>query len=135
MATTTAVKYRNMRYGDLSSEAAPKVAVRLEAVVYNFGKVNLEGKAFLESTADKGFNVLLLTLLDFRKMMAWCYKWGIPYTQIIEADSTLEIPDLLKNHHVVAYFDTDDRLLSEVRFRCNRTEAVQWQQEIHGSAA
>lgn len=115
--------------GDLSNELATKVAIRFEAVIYNFGKVNKEGEAFVESCMNKGFNVLLVTLLPERKAMAWCYKWCVPYTQLVQASSTLEIPEILHYHHVVAYFDTDERLLAEVAMRGNpQIEAMKWEQ-------
>ena len=118
-----------MRHGNLSNEIATKVAIRAEAVIYNFGQLNNEGKAFAESCVNKGFNLVLITMLPERKIRAWCYKWAVPYTYVIQADSTLEIPEILFQHRVAAYFDVDDRLLAEVSLRGNpQIEAIKWKQ-------
>lgn len=119
-----------MRSGDLSNELGYIVGIRYEAVLYNFGKVNQPGKAFLENLFQTSCNIYLLTLLDERKAKAWCYKWGCPYTQLIQAESLLEIPEICVANKMLAYYDTDDRVLEAVRARGNpRTEAIKWNQD------
>jgi hypothetical protein len=120
-----------MRSGNLDNRLAIKIGIRAEAVIFNFGALNKPGKAFAEASVAKGFNVLLVTLLEERKIQALCYKWAVPYTQCVQASSNLEIPEILLAHGVVAYADTDERLLSEISMRGNpRIEAIKWTQEI-----
>lgn len=118
-----------MRGGELGTALAPCIAVRLENVVYNFGKVNQPGKAFLEDLVHKGINVYLITLNDERKMKAWCYKWHIPYTQLWQLDSVFEIPEWTVAHSLAAYYDTDDRVLEAVSSRGReQVYAQKWEQ-------
>lgn len=119
-----------MLNGDLSNNIGQVVAVKFEAVVYNFGKVNKPGKAYLEDLLYQGDkNILLITQMPERKVMAWCYKWAVPYSNVIQVDSVLEIPEITLAHHVSIYYDTDDRVLEQVRSRGKtRTLAIQWTQ-------
>lgn len=120
-----------MRFGNLSNELAHAVGVRFEHVIYNFGEVNKPGKAFCENLLQQHCNLYLVSLLPERKVRAWCYKWGVMYTNILAADSTLEIPPLCQAHHMLAYFDTDDRVLQAVRERGSpRVEARKWTQPL-----
>lgn len=118
-----------MKGGQLSNKLAPGVGIFFEQVVYNFGKLNEPGKAFLEHLISIDCNIYLFTLLSHRKVAAWCFKWAVPYTGIIEADSILELPQLSQAHHLSVFFATDDRLLEAVRSRGNpQIEAKKWEQ-------
>lgn len=120
-----------MRGGELSNELGTTLGIRFENVVYDFGKVNQPGKAFLEHLQSTNINVYLVTLLEERKAHAWCYKWGIVYQRVIQADSTLEIPDIAVANKFLVYYDTDDRILEAVSARGNpQTKAVKWQQPL-----
>lgn len=120
-----------MRGGDLTSQLAPAVGVIFEEIVRDFttGKPNPPGKAFLESLVNKNFNIYLLTLMDERKTRAFCFKWAIPYTNVIQCDSVLEVPEVCWAHHLSVFYSTNERLLESVRSRGNpRCEAKKWEQ-------
>lgn len=120
-----------MRSGNLSNELAHVIGVRFENVIYNYGKVNQPGKAFCEDLLQKNCNLYFVTTLHQNKVRSWCFKWGVGYTNILVADSLLEIPELCRAHHMLAYFDTDDRLLQSVRDRGTpRIEAIKWSQPL-----
>lgn len=122
-----------MRAGDLSANAAPAVGVRFENVLYNFGKVNTPGKAFVEDLLQKDVNIFLLTLMDERKVRAWCYKWNIPYTQVFQAESKFELIDIAIAHKLVVLYDTDERVLEMASARGKHQMAtVRWEQTIDG---
>lgn len=131
MGMTIEERFRSVRYGNLSNELAHSIGVRFEHIVYNFGKVNQPGKALCEDLLQKDCNLYFFTLLPERKVKSWCYKWGVMYTNVIKADSTLEIPELCRAHVLLAYFDTDDRLLQAVRERGNPPiDAIKWEQPL-----
>lgn len=116
-----------MKGGTLSNQVAPGVGVRFEHCVYNYGKINQPGRAFLDKLLNIDCNIYLITMLGERKVKSICYKWGLPYTYVLQADSTLEISELCRAHHLQIYYDTDDRVLEAVSARGNpKTEAQKW---------
>lgn len=120
-----------MDRGDLSNDLAPAVGVRFEHVLYNFGKVNEPGKAYVESLLRRDINLYLYTTLPDRKVRAWCYHWGVLYTRVISAESTLEIPELCRAHKLMLYVDTDDHILQAVSERGNpQIQIKKWEQPI-----
>lgn len=120
-----------MRGGELSNYTAPAVGVRFEWIIYNAGKLNQPGKAFMESLMSKEVNAYIFTMLGERKAMAFCYKWHVPYSTIFGCESTLEIAELCVAHKMLVYYDTDDRLLELVAGRGTvQTSTIKWEQPV-----
>lgn len=119
-----------LKGGNLSNKAGYSIGIRFEGVV----QIGLEKKknphaiAYIEYLFNQGdINVFLITLGDERKAMSFCYKWGIPYTRIIKADSYLEIPDICLAHNLITYYDIDTNILEQVGNRGKlRTKAEKW---------
>lgn len=121
-----------MRTGNLSNEVAKGVGIRFENVLYDFGKANQPGKAFVENLVTKGLNIYLLTLNDERKSKAWCWRHAVAYTQLFQCESTMEIADVVQAHGLLAYYDTDDRVLEAVASRGKQQVYTQkWQQNYN----
>lgn len=124
-----------MRGGNLSNETARGVGVRFEHVLYDFGKVNPPGRAFIEKLVAQGLNIYLLTLNDERKSKAWCVRHNIAYTHLFQCESTLEIAEVAQEHGLLAYYDTDDRVLEAVASRGKeQVYAQKWQQNYDPEA-
>ena len=106
-----------MKHGDISAASAPIVGVRFEAIVRNFtnNTPNQKGVAYLESLLNLDCSILLLTLMDRRKALAFCYKWNVPYQKLVQIDSVLEIPQLLQAHKAQIYWDTNSKVIENVR--------------------
>lgn len=123
-----------MRQGDLSQDLAPAVGFRFERLIRTEqGKLNKAVKGFIQNVLGRlDSNVYIITTEDERKAIAFCVKWGVPYTRVIQADSLLEIPDICIENHLVSYYDYDTHVLQNVRARGKeRTDAIQWtQQEV-----
>lgn len=120
-----------MRGGDLSNELAPIVGMRFEGVVKTGGgKLNRAAKAFAQNLVmNAGYNIYIITTGNHRKALMFCVKWGFPWTQVLEADSVLEIPDICIENELRSYYDVDDQVLSNVRGRGKeRVQAEQWTQ-------
>lgn len=117
-----------MRGGDISDEIAPGFGIRFERVIKtDEGKLNRAAKAYLLSIQRLDANIFILTTGDPRRAMAFCSKWGVPYFQIIGADSELELADICREKALVTYYDMDDRVLQNVRSRgMERVEAKLW---------
>lgn len=121
-----------MRGGNLSNRSARGVGIRFEHVLYDHGKVNQPGRAFIESLVAQGLNIYLLTLNDERKSKAWCVRHNIAYTYLFQCDSTLEIAEVAQEHGLLAYYDTDDRVLEAVASRGReQIHAQKWQQDYN----
>lgn len=117
-----------MRHGDLSNELAPAIGIRFEGVIKTEeGKLNKAAKAFLSSRSLQDINTYIITTGARRSALAFCVKWHIPYTDIIQADSTLEVPDIVREHDMIQYWDTDNLILQNVNSRgSGRVEVKQW---------
>lgn len=118
-----------MRGGDLSNEVAPTIGMRFERVLRTEeGRLNRSAKAYLESLSrGLGVNVCILTTGDHRKARAFCYKWSIPYNEIVECESTLEIPDVCREKDLLTYYDYDVHILQNVNSRgYGKVDAKQW---------
>lgn len=121
-----------MRHGNISNELAPSVGMRFERVIKTEeGKLNRAAKAFLSSKALADINTYIITTGEYRKALAFCVKWHIPYTAIIKADSTLEVPDIVREHDMVQYWDTDINILQNVNSRgSGKVDVNQWTLEV-----
>lgn len=108
-----------MKGGDLSADPAPGIGVRFELVLKTQeGRLNRAGKSFLfDLWRDLDINVYIYTTGDRRKAMAFCLKWGIPYTQVIDVETTLEIPLLCMEAQLSTYYDADKDILANVTAR------------------
>lgn len=117
-----------MRGGDLSSDIAPSVGIRFERVIKTEeGRLNRSAKAYLQSLLRLDVNVYIITLGDSRRCMAFCAKWGVPYTRVIGADSTLEIPDIVRENDLLSYYDMDETILQNVNSRgTGKVEVKLW---------
>jgi hypothetical protein len=121
--------------GDLSKIKAPVVGIRFEHILYNFGKPNQPGRAFVEDLMfNRECNVYLFTCLPERKAKAWCLKWNVPYTEVFGAETVYELVDLAVAHELMAYYDTDDRVLEAVSSRGKQqTATTKWEQTYESS--
>lgn len=118
-----------MRAGDISNEVAPAVGIRFERVIRTEeGKLNRAAKAWIQAIiGELDCNVYIITTADERKARSFLYKWNVPYTRVIEAVSTLEIPDITRENELLTYHDIDLDILQNVRARgAKQTEAKQW---------
>lgn len=107
-----------MRNGDLGNELAPSVGCRFERVIKtDEGKLNRSAKAYLETIGRSLCNVYIITTGDRRKCMSFCAKWGVPYFQVIEAETTFEISDVVREHDMLYYYDMDREILQNVNSR------------------
>lgn len=121
-----------MRLGDLSNEMAPATGFRFEGIIKTAdGHLNSHGKGFLMSLmADSRFNCYLVTTKDPRKAHAFCLKWGVPYSSIIEVVE-LEIPDVVRERKMVAYWDMDKEVLLNVNARVQGAPGQRWISEVN----
>lgn len=117
-----------MKLGDLSNEVAPAVGIRFEHVIRTGdGKLNRSAKAFLETLLRMDSNVYIITTGPERKAMSFLFKWAVPYTRVIEAESLIEIPLICNEHALLTYYDVDNDILQNVRARGKeRTKAALW---------
>lgn len=117
-----------MLNGDIGNELAPSVGCRFERVIRTEeGKLNRSAKAYLETIGRTISNVYLITTGDRRKCMAFCIKWAVPYFQVIECQSTLEIADVVREHDMLYYYDMDVPVLQNVNSRgAGKVEAKLW---------
>lgn len=122
-----------MRGGDLSNEAAVGVGIRFERVIKTEeGKLNSSAKDYIHEIMWVDLNVYLITTGDLRKAAAFCLKWGVPYSKIIEAAGPLEIPDIVRENDLVTYYDMDQMVLQNINSRGHGKVQVQlWTQVQH----
>lgn len=116
-----------MRGGDLSNHPAPSVAVRYEEVIRTHdGALNRAAKAYLQNLwRELNVNVHILTTESARRAMAFCVKWGVPYTKVIETNP-LEIPLLCLENEYATYYDRDKEVLSNVDARASHVTRTQF---------
>lgn len=121
-----------MRGGDLSNEQAAGLGMRFERVIKTEeGKLNRAAKAYLQTIMRLDVNVFIITTGDFRKAVAFCVKWGIPYTRVVEAAGTLEIPDIVRENDLVTYYDLDQFVLQNINSRGHgKVDAKLWTQVL-----
>ena len=116
-----------MRLGDLDNHNAPVIGFRFENVVYLSGSIDRGARAQLEqSMFTRDCNVYIITTMSQRKVQALCFKWAVPYTQVIQADSVLEIPELCRVHRMLEYYDRDAKVLENVGVTGFQTKAIKW---------
>lgn len=122
-----------MKGGDLSNESAPGMGVRFEKVIKTEeGKLNKSLKGYLQYvTRSVDVNIFVITTNDRRRALAFLTKWGVPYNEVIEADSSLEIPDIVRENNLLTYFDLDKELLSNIKARGNeKVRAELWTSQM-----
>lgn len=108
-----------MRGGDLSNEVAAGIGIRFERVIRteDEGKLNRAAKDYLLKIGNVDVNSYIITTNNYRKAAAFCHKWGVPYTRIIEAAGPLEIPDIVRENDLVTYWDLDKFVLDNINSR------------------
>lgn len=107
-----------MKGGDISNDPAPAMGIRFERVIKTSeGKLNRTAKAFIETLGRLECNIHIITTEDPRRCMAFLVKWRVPFTRVIGADSTLEIPDICREQHLLTYYDLDKDILQNVNSR------------------
>lgn len=117
-----------MRSGDISNEPASAVGMRFERVIKTEeGKLNRSAKAHLQYLGRLNINRYVITTGDSRKAIAFLYKWDVPYFRVISADSTLEIPEIVREHDMLAYYDADREIVNNVNSRGHgKVDAKLW---------
>lgn len=117
-----------MLRGDLTNEPAPGVGIRFERVVKTEeGKLNNSVKSHLQYIVrNVDANIYIITTENSRKAAAFCVKWGVPYRQIVEAVSDLEIPDICNHMELLQYYDLDQRVVQNVNSRSRGCRAELW---------
>lgn len=118
-----------MRGGNISNDVAPAIGFRFERLIKTEeGKLNRHVKGYIEQVlGDLDLNVYIITTNGQRKALSFCYKWGIPYTRIIQADSVLEIPDIANENTLLTYYDLDLDVVQNVNSRARKeVKAEQW---------
>lgn len=108
-----------MRGGNISNDIAPAIGFRFERLIKTEeGKLNRHVKGYIEQViGDLDLNVYIITTNGQRKALSFCYKWGIPYTRIIQADSLLEIPEIVNENSLLTYYDLDLDVVQNVNSR------------------
>lgn len=104
-----------MLHGELSNETAPGVGMRFERVIKTEeGKLNRSAKAYLQSINRLDVNLYIITTGDRRKVLAFLVKWGVPYYEVVSADSLFEIADICRELELLTYYDVDKDVLHNV---------------------
>lgn len=116
--------------GDITNDPAPGFGIRFErAIKTEEGHLNRSVKRYLHHVARSiDANIYLITTENPRKAAAFCVKWGVPYRQIVEAASDLEIPDICNEMELVQYYDLDQRVVQNVNSRSRGCKAELWTQ-------
>lgn len=114
--------------GDLSNEMAAGVGFRFERVIKTEeGKLNKSAKAHIQNILRLDVNLYIITTGDFRKAVAFCVKWGVPYSRILEAAGPLEIPDIVRENDMLTYYDMDQFVLQNINSRGHgKVQAQLW---------
>lgn len=118
-----------MKFGDLSNDLAPIVGFRFEKVIKKSdGKLNKQVKSYMQDVLLKtGCNLYILTTGDRKKALSFCVKYNIPWTQVIEIDSVLEIPEVCIENKMIVYYDNDGEVVYNVNSRGKeRVTAQAW---------
>lgn len=117
-----------MKGGDLSNELAPPTGIRFERLIKTEeGKLNRPLKGFIQNIARLDTNILIITTGNERLAVSFLVKWGIPYGRVIEAVSTLEIPDIVNETGMLTYYDIDVDVIQNVNSRARKgVRAQQW---------
>lgn len=121
-----------MKGGNLSNELAATVGIRFERLVKTEeGKLNKDLKGYLQAVMKLDINVYVITTGAPRKAMAFMTKWQVPYNQVVAADSTLEIPDIVRENDMVSYYDVDTHIVQNINSRGNvKTKGVLWTRHV-----
>lgn len=121
-----------MLKGELSNELAPAVGVRFERILKTEeGKLNKQGKGFLEKLMGLDINTYIITTQDRRRVMAFLAKWRVPYTNVFEADTKYEIPDIAREQDMITYYDVDVPVLQNINTRGNKkVKGELWTQAV-----
>lgn len=108
-----------MRNGDLSNEIAPSMGLRFEGCIKTAeGKLNKTAKAYLGQLGrNVDVNIIVITTGDRRKALSFLVKWTVPYTRVVQADSLLEIPDIVRENDMIEYWDMDREIVQNVNSR------------------
>lgn len=118
-----------MKGGDLSNDLAPIVAIRFERLIKTEeGKLNKHMKGFIQKLIGRlDVNVYIITTGNARKCLAFLVKWGVPFSRVLQADSTLEVPDIVNENYVITYYDVDTDMIQNVNSRARKgVKAIQW---------
>jgi len=118
-----------MLHGDISNEPAPKVGFRFEEIIKREedGRLNRSGKAMVARVDALDLEAVLFTTGDERKAAAYCYKWGVKCGKIYSVDSVLDLVQLVREHNLIAYYDTDADILSMIKQRAPKgLEVHKW---------
>lgn len=117
-----------MRGGDLSNDLAPAIGIRFERVLRTEeGRLNKAAKAFIERISSVDANIFIVTTGDRRKALAFLTKWRVLFSQVVQADSTLEIPDICREQDFITYYDLDKAIIQNLNTRGNKkTKGELW---------
>lgn len=118
-----------MKFGDLSNKLAPIIGFRFENVIRKEdGKLNTAASAFIQDRVlATGCNVYIITSGERRKALAFCVKYNVQWTQVIEVDSILEIPEVCIANKMLIYYDTNKEVLYNINARGkDRVKAQEW---------
>lgn len=118
-----------MRGGDLSNEVAPAMGIRFERVVKTEeGRLNKALKGYLQSLSRSvDVNVYIISTTERRKALSFLLKWAVPYNEVIHADSLIEIPDIVREHNMLTYYDLDRNVVQNVNSRgSGKIDAKLW---------
>lgn len=116
-----------MRGGNLSNELAPAMGIRFENIIKTVdGKLNRAAKAYLEKLDSQDIRLVVITT-DKRRALAFMTKWRVPYSQVLEAESSYEIAELCRENDFIFYFDVDTDVLHSVRSRGPKIAAEKWE--------
>lgn len=115
--------------GDLDNQLAQGIGVRFEECIKRQdGSLDRSMKAsMLTWMRNIDANIYVITTGNERKAAAFCLKWGVPYSKVIPVDSTLEIPDVVREMDMRSYWDQDKSILQNVNTRGHgKIRVEQW---------